>query len=89
MSETVSACPECDSPAIRRQTHRWVSPDTPQSEWRDRYGLAHEDFDTHRCRDCDAEFDSPNEREPQNNRGYSGLVADLLEADADEVSANE
>jgi predicted RNA-binding Zn-ribbon protein involved in translation (DUF1610 family) len=83
MTETVSVCPECDEPDIRRQSKRAASADSPQRKWEE---LAHKDFNRHKCCDCGAEFDEPAERERRKHGGRRGLAGELLEDyDADDV----
>lgn len=87
--DSIPVCPECDSSNILKQTHRWASNNSPQFKWEDRYGLAHMDFDAWRCRDCDAEFDDPRERDRKIDSGRRGLAGRLAAADPDEVFDDE
>lgn len=74
MPETITACPGCDSAEITPLADAIYRDSAPEHEWR--------------CCDCGHEFDEPTRREPQNNRAaepQSGLAAELLAMDADEV----
>jgi hypothetical protein len=69
---TLTACPACDSTAIKRRTPQKL--DSP----------AHQTHDWV-CLDCDARFDEPVEREPKSQAGLSGTVAALDAADPDAI----
>ncbi len=71
MSETLTACPNCDSASIEtRQRDSMIG----NGEGPKFY-----------CRECTHAFDNPVERTPHNPHHASGLEKQLLEADADEV----
>jgi transposase-like protein len=78
MSDTVDACPECDTTSgiYRRRgmgdTGRWPSDDA-----------------TYVCRECGATFAEPNEREAQHtNETRKGRAGKLAKADPDEVGGD-
>lgn len=78
MSDTVKACPECDSTNNQRLTHSTSSAST-------------HDFN-YSCRDCGHRFHQPVEREPkghQNTIRKDTLAARLEAANADEVVRRE
>jgi ssDNA-binding Zn-finger/Zn-ribbon topoisomerase 1 len=83
--DTITLCPDCDSPAIRRQTHRWASADASVDDAAELHALSHADFDAWRCCVCGSEFDDPNERVRKSESGRRGLAGRLASADSEEV----
>jgi len=75
MSNTVTACPHCDSHRISVNSG---------SDMHDSRGAP-----PYRCRECTEGFEEPRRRDPQNNQGSqhpSGLAGRLAHADPEEVS---
>jgi transposase-like protein len=74
-SDTVDACPECDSASFTRRS-RGFSAVPRQSDAR------------YQCSDCGAYFDDPVERERRGTAPLKGLARDLDKADSwDELEA--
>lgn len=73
MTETVPACPECDSLNIRHNSTRGHKLNANQ----------------YRCARCGLTFDTPNYREKQHSGGLHGLAGVLDEMDPDDLSINE
>lgn len=74
--DTITACPECDSPGIEpRQPAKFPSTATSDAAWR--------------CKHCTALFDEPVERPRRATSGLQGLAADLAAADPEEVSGDD
>ncbi|WP_251342405.1 hypothetical protein [Haloplanus halophilus] len=75
MSDLITVCPACDSPAIKPRTPaKFDSPDHQASEWY--------------CNDCQHQFDEPVRRERRGGGGRNGLAGKLVDADPDDLRAD-